>query len=67
MRKVVQLIVAPDAEYSPGTYSQGFTMALCDDGTIWSRVTHSERNEGPEPFSYRYWFKWELIEGPPTI
>ena len=65
MRKVIQLIVQPDAEYSIGTYSQGVFMALCDDGTIWSRDYRFDVDEtSGEPCNRRY--EWTQIPGPPA-
>src|SRR5271157_1110696 len=62
-RKVIQLVVHPDAEYSPGMFSQGIFIALCDDGTIWDRQLKYDRvGRGPAT-NYRY--EWEQIQGPP--
>lgn len=59
-RKVIQIILIIDTEYAPGSF-----MALCDDGSIWERVTNSEKLNTVEPFEYRYWYEWKPIQGPP--
>jgi hypothetical protein len=57
----VQIIVRPEAEYSPGTYTDGIFIALCDDGTIWERTYEYDR-QGSAPPTIRY--EWNLIDGP---
>lgn len=62
-RKVIQLLVQSDAEYSPGCYAQGMFIALCDDGTIWDRTYKCDRAEDGLATNFR--FEWDKIEGPP--
>ena len=62
-RKVIQLLVTPESENSPGCYAQGCFMALCDDGTIWDRSYKFDREGDGPATNQRY--EWAQIEGPP--
>lgn len=59
--RIIQLLIHPEIEYAVGKYIQKALVALCEDGTIWVRLSTFDRLGNQEGAYSNFRIEWVEI------